>query len=222
MSRIRVLVEGQTEKTFIEMLLRPLFDAQGVYFHAVMFRPRGGVPNYNEAKDRVIRSLKEDSQLICTTMVDFYALPADWPGREQAGSYRTSEEKATSIETALCRDIVDSMGANFDPSRFIPYVQMHEFEALLFSDTVGLASALGNMSLAESFQAIRDDFLSPEDINDHYDTCPSRRIEKIYQGFRKTINGVSAAEKIGLHRMRQECAHFDRWLRKLESLIQQG
>ncbi len=221
MSRIRVLVEGQTEKAFIERLVKPFFDQQGVYFHAVMFRPRGGVPRYNKAKDRLMRSFKEDSQLICTTMVDFYALPTDWPARELAGSCHTTDEKATSIEIALRQDMVDSMGSDFDSSRFIPYVQMHEFEALLFSDTAGLAAALGDIRLTESFQAIRDGFQSPEDINDHYDTCPSRRIEKIHQGFRKTINGLSAARKIGLNRMRRECPHFNQWLTKLESLSKQ-
>lgn len=220
MTRVRVLVEGQTEREFVKSVLKPRLDSSSVYLHALMFRPRGGVPEYTEAKDRIVHSLKEDNGLICTTMVDYYALPKAWPGREAANSCRTVQDKAKTIEAALLAEIQKQMGQSFNPARFIPYVQMHEFEALLFSDSVSLAGCLGEEGLAEVFQGIRNACTSPEEINDNFETCPSRRIGKVYPEFKKTIDGISAASQIGLNRMRQECPHFNEWITKLESLAE--
>ena len=217
MRRVRVLVEGQTERAFVETVLKPHFAAFGIYCHAMLFRPKGGVPQYNGAKDRIIRSLKSDAGLYCTTMVDFYGMPTDWPDRGAANGCQTVVEKAKIVEDALFSDIQIQMGDSFNSKRFIPYVQMHEFEALLFSNPHVLASKL-DASLTELFQRIRSDFSSPEDINDHYETCPSRRIEKVYSGYSKVVDGPQVAGAIGLEVIRSECPHFDQWLTKLESL----
>jgi hypothetical protein len=100
----------------------------------------------------------------------------------------------------------------------MPYVQMHEFEALLFSSPAKLAESLGDEKLSSIFQTIRKEFSTPEEIDDNYDTCPSRRIEEVFQGFKKTINGITAASRIGLEKMRQECPHFNEWITKLEDV----
>lgn len=217
MRRVRVLVEGQTERAFVETVLRPHFSVLGIYFHAMLFRPKGGVPQYNGARDRIIRSLKSDTGLYCTTMVDFYGMPMDWPERNAANRCQTVSEKADIVENALVSDIRSQMGDSFNSERFIPYVQMHEFEALLFSNPNVLANKLGNF-LADQFQQIRDSFSSPEEINDHYETCPSRRIKKVCSGYSKVIDGPQIVGAIGLEGIRSECPHFDEWLTKLESL----
>ncbi len=218
MNRVRVLVEGQTEQAFIREILRPYFDPRQVYLHAVKFRRQGGIVPYERAKEVILRSLKEDADLICTTMVDFYGMPVDWPGRKQANHYQTCTEKADIIEAGILKDIAGQLGNSFDPNRLMPYVQMHEFEALLFSSPGKLAESLGIEKSIPAFMAIRNEFSNPEEINDHYDTCPSRRIEKVFEGFKKTINGITAADRIGLEAMRQECPHFNDWIRKLESI----
>lgn len=218
MNRVRVLVEGQTEKAFVREVLKPHFDPHQIYLHAVMLRPRGGMPQYTQAKEAIVRSLKEDDGIICTTMVDFYGMPTDWPGRDQENRCLGCEAKADIIEKGVLEDIAGHLGDSFDPHRLIPYVQMHEYEALLFSSPEKLADNLGDERLSSAFLNIRKQFKNPEEINDDYETCPSRRIEKVFRNFRKTIDGVSAAYRIGLEVMRQECPHFNEWITKLESI----
>ena len=220
MNRVRVLVEGQTEQAFIRDILRPHFGPRQIYLHAVKFRRQGGITPYERAKEVILRSLKEDADLICTTMVDFYGMPVDWPSREQANRCQICTEKANIIEAGILKDIAGQLGNSFNPNRLMPYVQMHEFEALLFSSPMKLAESLGDKKLSSAFLIIRNKFSTPEEINDHYDTCPSRRIEGVFQGFRKTINGIPAASRISLNTMRQECPHFNDWITELETLGQ--
>lgn len=218
MNRVRVLVEGQTEQAFVKDILKPYFDLRQIYLHAVKLRRQGGITPYERAKDVIVKSLKEDSGLICTTMVDFYAMPTDWPGRIESKSCRNYQDKAQKVEQSLLDDIIKQISEKWNPERFIPYVQMHEFEALLFSAPVKLAESLGDSNLASDLIKIRNECSTPEEINDNHDTCPSRRIKYVFQGFRKIANGISAASLIGLETMRQECPHFNEWIAKLENL----
>ena len=221
MNRVRVLVEGQTEQAFIRDILRPYFDPRQIYLHAVKFRRQGGIVPYERAKEVILRSLKEDAGLICTTMVDFYGMPVDWPGREQAKQCQAYTEKAATVEAGILKDIVGQLGNSFNPERLMPYVQMHEFEALLFSSPAQLAQSLGIEKSIPALMAIRNEFSNPEEINDRYDKCPSRRIEGLFQVFKKTINGITAAGRIGLETMRQECPHFNEWVTRLEGIGKQ-
>jgi hypothetical protein len=221
MNRIRVLVEGQTERAFIRDILKPYFDSRQIYLQPVMFKRQGGITPYVKAKDVIVRTLKEGEALICTTMVDFYGMPTDWPGRNQANRCQSYVEKAYIVEHSILADIAKSLGNAYKPHRLIPYVQMYEFEALLFSSPKKLAESIGDEKLSSDFLKIRNQFSNPEEINDNYNTCPSRRIESVFQGFRKTVNGITAASSIGLVTMRQECPHFNEWIKKLETLENQ-
>ena len=110
------------------------------------------------------------------------------------------------------------MGANFDTDRFVPFVIMHEFEGLLFSDCAAFARGIGQLALEPSFQAIRDQFTTPEDINDSPNTAPSKRIINLMPEYDKPLYGNLAALEIGLDCIRQACPHFRNWLSKLEAL----
>ena len=152
-------------------------------------------------------------------MVDYYGLPhtgsKEWPGRKEA-SGATFRAKPEVVERSLLDDVVRTMGAGFDSSRFIPFVMMHEFEALLFSDCELFALGIGQPELAERLQAIRDAFGSPEEVDDSPDTAPSKRILALIPGYQKPLTGTLAALEIGLATMRVECPHFDEWLKRLE------
>ena len=216
MSRVRILVEGQTEETFVNEILSPHLNQMGIYPHAFLFRKKGGSFAYQRARKEILNSLKEDNTRICTTMVDFYGMPNDWPGRVESQSCQNYQDKAQSVEQALSEDIVTQMGDNWNPARFIPYVQMHEFEALLFSDISVLAA--DNPRISMQLACILGSFSCPEEINDNYDTCPSRRIKQYIANYVKTVDGIIAARKIGLTTMRQECPHFNEWITKLENI----
>ncbi len=155
-------------------------------------------------------------------MVDFYALPKKgngaWPGRAFAtgGSAVT---KAIVVESALLSDVSAEMGIHFNSRRFVPFIVMHEFEGLLFSDCGAFSRGLSRPDLELALQIVRDQFETPEDINDSPVTAPSKRTETIMPRYQKPLFGVLAAVEIGLARIRKECAHFDDWLKRLESLV---
>lgn len=116
------------------------------------------------------------------------------------------------------RDITSTMGNGFDTRRFVPFVVVHEFEALLFSDCAAFSRAIYRPDLKAAFTAIRNKFGTPEDINDSPVTAPSKRVEALVPGYQKPFFGALAIIEIGLPQIRSECPHFDRWLRRLEAL----
>jgi len=225
MLRLLVHVEGQTEETFVNDVLRDHltrcgYDVVGARLvgNRRLRCNRGGIRTWEAVRTDILRHLKEDTGAVATTMVDYYALPHSWPGRAEAPSKNSTSEKAVHVESALLADIVGAMGPRFDPRRFIPLVMMHEFEALLFSDPDRFAQAVGRADLAQDFRDIRDDFESPEDINDSAETAPSKRIEALFPRYEKPLFGVVAALEIGLPTIRQQCPHFNEWLERLEAL----
>ncbi len=167
--------------------------------------------------------LKEDPGCIATTMVDYYGLPQRgddaWPGRAQA-AFETGPGRAACVEDALRRDLTAAMGEHFHPRRFVPFVVLHEFEGLLFSDCAAFSRGIARPDLESGFQQIRDQFPTPEEINDSPVTAPSKRIAALVPGYEKPLLGRQAALEIGLSRIRAECRHFDGWLRRLESLVE--
>ena len=153
-------------------------------------------------------------------MVDYYGLPLSWPGRAEAREWqKTINERATIVEEAVLKDISCGL-TNFNPHRFVPYVVMHEFEGLLFSDPDEFARAIERPDLSHQFQTIRDRFPTPEDIDDSPETAPSKRIERLYERYQKPLNGVQAVQDIGLETIRNECPLFNRWIERLEQLAE--
>ena len=161
---------------------------------------------------------EEDSALIVGLMVDYYGMPSDWPGRLEPATQSPVVRAALTIERALTLDVSRNLGSDFDPSRFVPHVMIHEFEAILFSDCTAFAYSIGQPDLSVAFQRIRDLFDTPEEIDDSPDNAPSQRIKRLVPGYQKPLMGNLAALEIGLDSIRNDCPHFREWLVGLESL----
>lgn len=228
MTRLLVLVEGPTEETFVNRLLCPHLGYRGVWASARLMgsaRPRarrGGIVGWPRARSEIVNHLKEDREQCVTTMVDYYGLPQEgttaWPSRAQAATAPVVSERPVVVETAMHRAVSTGMGSGFLTSRFVPFVMFHEFEALLFSDCGAFAAAIGRPVLTTDFQRIRDQFSSPEEINDSKKTAPSKRVSALVRGYSKPRMGLLAADAIGLDAMRLQCPHFESWLDQLERL----
>jgi hypothetical protein len=130
----------------------------------------------------------------------------------------SSKDKADCIMQALVEALQETTINPESLRRFIPYIQMYEFEGLLFSNCIGLAIAIGQPQMYRDLKDIRDEFSSPEDINDSYITAPSKRLRNLYPGYDKPIHGSLASLEIGIDNIRKECKLFDRWLKQIESL----
>jgi hypothetical protein len=223
MARLIVHVEGKTEEVFVNELLAPHLYEHG--FTSVTARGMGnsrqrdkrqGVKSWPEVRKAICNILIEDSKSYATLMVDYYAMPDEnWPGRREANSL-SHALKANHIEKKLHRTIQSENSSI--ARRFLPYVLMHEFEALLFSDCEQFAHGIGCAYLNANLQAIREQYDTPEHINDSAQTAPSKRILKLLPAYRKPIYGNLAALEIGLATMRRECYGFNQWITRLEQI----
>ena len=227
MPRMLVHVEGQTEENFVNNVLAPHLYRVGytsvsarLVGNARQRRRRGGIKPWDAVRRDIVTHLRSDQAAFATTMVDYYRLPHTWPGRKKAGRRvpLSSRDRAKTVEGAILDDIAAATG---DQSRFVPHVVMHEFEGLLFSDPDRFAECLGRPDLAAELWAIRDEFESPEDINDSPDTAPSRRIQNLYPSYRKPVMGLLAIREIGLEAVRGACPLFSEWLATLEQRVRQ-
>ena len=228
MMRLLVHVEGFTEENFVNQILADHLYRRG--YSQVSARPlgddhprrqRGGVRNWPETKRSMIRHLREDRNRVNTTMVDYYGLPQSgvnaWPGRAAAGRVLLSD-RAAAVEKAFQNDLRRKLGDSLLPHRFLPYVMMHEFEAILFSDCTLFAQGIGRPDLKSKFQAIVDAAGAPEAIDDAPEGAPSKRIAKLMPNYKKPYLGMRAVRKIGLGKIRAACPHFNDWLTRLEQL----
>lgn len=219
MTRVCIICEGQTEETFVnDVLVRP-FAHRGVYLSAALIgKPghKGGRVNLQRLT-RDLRAILGDPAIYCTTFFDFYGLPADFPGKQDASALPTSAARAAHLLDALTQALTAHLSAE-SLRRFIPYVQMHEFEGLLFSAPDALARGIDQPQLASAFHGIRDAFATPEEINDSPQTAPSKRLAVHYPPYDKVLHGSIAALDIGLPVIRDAYPLFDGWLSTLEAL----
>ena len=221
--RLYVIGEGQPEETFTNQILKPHLASFSVRVSAhVVVTKRvpgytygGGLNSFTQAERDINLWLKQDldDDARFTTMFDLYRLPNDFPCYAAAAAHDDPYRRVEALEDALKQDIPDS--------RFIPYIQLHEFEALLLSDPQKLDTQFDFRSdgIARLVEMVSE-FTSPERINDGDSTAPSKRINDEIPEYkhRKASAGPMVAGKIGLPTLRSKCAHFGAWLGTLESL----
>ena len=220
MTRVYVVVEGPTEESLIKNVLAPVLWPREVYLTPIVLGPpghKGGNTNYARVKKDVLVQLKQDPTAYCSTMLDFQGLGKGFPGMPLLANL-PNLAKVTRIEQAVKRDIVAQVPDLRPDIRFLPYLQLHEFEGLLFSDPHAFARGIYQPNLAEAFQTIREEFATPEDINEGDNTSPSKRVANLHPTYRKPLDGTRAASAVGINTMQQECPHFRAWIESLEAL----
>lgn len=218
--RLYITVEGQTERKFAHDLLRPhlaqysLDVRTRVVLTNRKLGKRGGILDFAQIRDDLHRLMREDAgnDALFTTMVDLYALPAEFPGWEEARKKAVPRDRVSVLEAAFYTAM--------DDGRFHPYIQLHEFEALLYCDLSQLQRRIPDSD--HGIAALENDVakLLPEDINEGATTAPSKRIIRrlpIYEKTKVRI-GAPAAVAIGLPTLRAKCPHFDAWVGKLAAL----
>jgi len=221
--RLYLTVEGETEFKFARDTLVPHLAKFEVEMRPRMvltnrkLGKRGGAPGFQRLKRDTTRLMKEDAnrEARFSTMMDLYALPADYPGWKEAEKKSKPADRALELEKALARELADS--------RFIPFLQLHEFEAFLFCDLKQIQSRIqGSDKAIALLQKEVANFSCPEDINEGETTAPSKRLMHHlprYENLKVRV-GAPAAGAIGIHVLREKCPHFGQWLTRLEKLRQ--
>jgi hypothetical protein len=221
LARLHIVVEGQTEETFVRDILAPTLGERSVFadVHRVTTGRkgstifRGGLRRYEHLRRDLTLWMKQDqgSDAWFTTMIDLYALPHDSPGYQESQSITDPVQRVQFLETGLAADLCHA--------RFLPYIQLHEFEALLFSDANCLSDAFPEeVHAIAALVHIRESAPSPEHINDGVETAPSKRICAALPQYTKAVHGPIIAKHIGLPKLRRECPHFNRWIELLLDL----
>ncbi len=197
MVRIGISVEGLTEERFIKILIAPYLSSQGIYVTPISI---DGNVSINRIKHELVKLIYSFDYV--STFYDFYG-------------FKHKDETETKL--TLEAKINESVKVEFR-HKLIPYVQMYEFEGLLFSAPAAIASVLQNESLIDwANQILGEHSDNPEKVNDSRETAPSKRLEKA-TNYRKTTHGPNIAKEIGLLKIREMCSGFDAWLETLEKL----
>lgn len=222
---VHILCEGQTEQGFVEEVLRPYLIENGVTSVKSVIvstnkklNAQGGMSSYTHARTdlNLMRQSNPDSKFeshIFTTMFDFYALPNDFPGYKEASSIIEPYAHVNSLEQSFANAINDS--------RFIPYIQLHEFEALVFCGIDHLVKLYPKAKKScEQLAADLQKSGNPELINNGPTTAPSKRIIKAIEGekkykYNKPTTGKSVTKEIGIDELRAKCPHFNEWVEQL-------
>lgn len=209
MKRLMMVVEGQTEERFVGQILAVHLAQLWVvqpFVTRTSATARGGALSWQRNKREINNLLSQNSAPWVTTLFDLYALPSDFPGVVNSLQLNDPYQKALCVEQAMQQQL--------NHPQFIAHVQLYEFESLLFANPATIEERL---SIPQNqCQVLAQGYATPEHINQN--TPPSKRILSLYPSYSKPLDGLAIAQAVGLSTMRQECQHFDQWLRKLEDL----
>jgi Domain of unknown function (DUF4276) len=217
MTRLFIIGEGPTEETFVKSVLAPVLRLSNIFAKPLLIETsrghRGGGLNLDRTRRAVKNALQEHDDAYISTMFDLYALDTSFPGVSESISFAPSN-RASHIERLLHADIVARVGCR--PERFIPHIQPHEFESLLFSDIGKLCDAEPEWDTHRAaLSKVRADVTNPEWINDSPQTAPSKRLDILRPRYRKTTHGPASAIRITLDKIREQCPHFRQWFERL-------
>ena len=227
MIRLHFVVEGQTEEGFVNQVLANHLGHFGVSADARCVETsrrkatiyRGGVIDYRRVRLDLGLWMREDQRedAYFTTMIDLYGLPTDFPGYLAASATAGARVRVAALEQAFADDIAHP--------RFVPHIQLHEFEALILAGPRALDWEFPEHEPAiDRLVLLASGYKSPECIDDGPDTAPSKRIMQQIPAYigRKASAGPLVVGRIGLAAVRYSCPHFDAWVSRLQALGEQG
>lgn len=219
MKRIYIIVEGQTEEEFVNSMLQPYFYREfGIYdVRAIQMTTngiqRGGAVTLDRLKHNIDLLIKQESNIVVSTFLDFFRLHSSFSIRNSCFRLTNSNLQINCLEESL------SLIINSD--RFLPYIQRHEFETLLFSSNDGFESFWEDC-IHEQTASIINEYSDPEEINGGPQTAPSKRIIEIFktcgEKYDKVADGNLVALEIGLDTILNRCPRFKNWIFNLAQL----
>lgn len=128
MKRVIIICEGGTERDFCKNVLAPHLIHHNIYIQAPLIkRSMGGIVRWPILKKEIETHLLGPN-VIVSTFIDYYGLyqKYDFPKWIEGERITDKNSRMDFLENAMKADISDA-----GRYRFIPYLQLHEFEGLL-------------------------------------------------------------------------------------------
>lgn len=216
MKQLIIIGEGQTEQEFCKNVLQNYFFNQEINIHnPTIKKSKGGMVAWQVLKKQIENHLKSSRDVTVTTLIDFYGLKDKhcFPKWKESKAKVKINEKITFLEAAMHADISEPIRR-----RFIPYIQVYEFEALLFSDTAILENQFDKEEFLDHSYLKQTLQIPPEKINDGEKTAPSKRLKKIFKGYNKVLYNSLILQEIGIEKIIGKCPRFSHWIEKLENI----
>lgn len=226
MKRVHIIVEGQTEvKVFYSILAPYILEKTGVYIEITPIKHSGGgIVKYSKLLPE-LRNHLADKEKIVSTFFDYYGIleKHNYPKYKEAKVYQSNSKVGVELMENGLKDDLTSKGIS--TANFIPYIQLHEFEALLFSSDEGFEFQYDNEKILRELKAISPRYQTPEDINDSPVTAPSKRIIEILkrngEKYEKVIDGDVISIMVGIEVMLEKCPRFKKWVEMLIEKIKE-
>lgn len=224
MSGVEVIVfaEGPSDELFLKRVVAPALRSSQIFLKPQTLHTSrvgaGGAVTFDRLKHNVRNTLRQSSTNYLTTFLDLYALDTDIPGKTDSFKHNGPRNKATHIQSKLQEALVAYTGCR--PDRLFPHIQPYELEGLFFSNTEAMCAVVpGWGQFVAQLKAVRDEFETPEHINDNFESKPSSRLgDLLSPSYRKTTHAPLIGERIGLSSIAAQCPHFAQWLERLQRL----
>lgn len=217
MKRLIILCEGPTEQEFCAEVLAPSFIKSDIIIeNPTVKKTDGGIASWQSIRKQLISHLNEGDAHV-SMLIDYYGIrnSLGFPGWEESKAIQSKVDRMHFLFNKLSNDIPNHLRC-----RFHPYIQLHEFEGLLFSDVDAFLRyfKVDEMDLA-ALKTATQEFANPELINNSPSTAPSKRLIDAIIGYDKVLYGNCIALEIGLKKMREKCPLFNEWLSELEKIF---
>lgn len=226
MKHLYIIVEGPTELEFINRILIPYFNSKGIISHiqGITITMSGGGHGFNNIKhfENTIKPvLNYNNEPFITTLIDYFKLNSETklPGFLDCLNKPSTDEKIECLENKLYNIVQKIKPYNY----FIPYIQKHEMETLMFANPED-GFSLENDKIKNAIIEISKQYPNIEDINGSELGAPSKRLEAIYKSndkkYNKIVDGIDIIEFSGIDTIIEKCPRFKNWIEYIIKEIQ--
>lgn len=225
MKDLYFVVEGETEKEFVDRLLIPYLYQRGISTHiqSVIISMKGGGHGFNNIThfgNTIEPLLHYQNEPIITTMIDHSGINSEQklPNYLRCIKHNNTEQRISCMEESL-KNYVNSIKPY---PNFIPNILRHEFETLLLANP-SEGFDLEEEEIKNKVIDLRNGYKNIEDINTDPENFPSKRLKRIYEAsdkkYDKIVDGIDIAELTGLATIIESCPRFSAWLENIISLV---
>ncbi len=218
MKDVIIICEGRTEQEFCANVLSKFFKSKNINIRATLIKKSGGgIVKWLVLKKQIKMHLFEKNLICVTTLIDYYGLRKKYgfPCWKDGEKEDDKNLRMKILEEGMLSDVVK---INYEyKKRYIPYIQLHEFEGLLFNN-VEAFSCIDKKINTDKLKSVINEYNNPEMINNNKETLPSERLKKIIKGYSKILHGNEIAKSIGLTKIRNKSPRFNKWIEKIEKI----